>query len=151
MHLRYFILVAIVVLAGPALAQIDPGPDGVGIYADKDGLVNQVEIEAGVPLEVYLLLTRPSGQNMLGGWECGLIVPENVTIWGWNISTPGALSLSEPPNFMVGHPYIPYQTVNLLMTFIIVPRYSSSSYHGSTSCPAPIASRTFSASGPTSR
>lgn len=121
MKLLLFVLSLSLLLLGPVYAQVDTTPNGVGIYADLGGLQNEVELEVGTPLEVYLLLTRPSGTNALGGWECGLVIPDNVTIWGWNVPTPGAISLSEPPNFMVGHPEVPYQTINLLMTFILVP------------------------------
>ena len=111
--------------AVPATAQIDPNPDGVGIYADLDGLVNQVELEIGVPMEVYLLLTRPSGTGGIWSWEGEIIVPDNVSIWGWNNPIPGALSIASPPAFVVGYPEVfPYQVTNHLMTFIIVPEDS---------------------------
>ena len=109
--------------AAAATAQIDPNADGVGIYADLEGLVNHVDLDVGVPMEVYLLLTRPSGTGGLSAWECELIVPDNVTIWGWNHSlVPGSTCISDPPSFVVAYPVgIPYETVNLLMIFIIVP------------------------------
>lgn len=104
-----------------ATSQIDPNADGIGIYADMGGLTNQVELEVGEPMEVYLLLTRPSGDQYLGAWECDIVVPDNVTIWGWNLPVPGSLSISAPPSFTVAHSPIPYELANHLMTFIVVP------------------------------
>ncbi|MEN8007998.1 MAG: hypothetical protein ABFS42_13345 [Candidatus Krumholzibacteriota bacterium] len=107
--------------AATGTAQIDPNPDGIGIYADMAGMVNQVQLEEGVPMEVYLLLTRPSGDQYLGAWECSIVVPDNITVWGWNLPVAGSLTISTPPSFLVAHPTIPFQTVNHLLTFIIVP------------------------------
>ena len=105
-----------------ASAQIDPGADGVGIYADLGGMTNQVELEVGVPLEVYLLLTRPSGTGSLAGWECGIILPDNVSVWGWNVPYPGAIAMIDPPSCLAAWPDgVPFQDVNLLVKFIIVP------------------------------
>ncbi len=108
--------------AAAATAQVDPNSNGVGIYSDLGGLVNQVELEVGVPLEVYLLLTRANGTGGLVGWELDIVVPENVTIWGWNVPTPDAFVYSSPPSFAVVFPIAyPYQTAHHLMTFILIP------------------------------
>ncbi len=122
------VFMALFLLAVPALSQIDPDPDGVGIYADIDGLVNSVSLEVGEPLEVYLLLTRPSAEEPgLKGWQCGIEVPDNVSIWGWSI--PGTfMNAGSPPSFAVGRGSDPTpldSDVILLMTFILVPLNNS--------------------------
>jgi hypothetical protein len=104
-----------------AFAQIDPNENGIGIYADVGGMTNEVQIEAGTPLEVYLLLTRLTGPTLLNGFECEIVVPDNVTIWGWNLPVTGSVSVSSPPAFGVAFPPIPYQTINHVMTIIITP------------------------------
>lgn len=119
------LMVCACLLTAAASAQIDPNTDGVGIYSDLGGMVNQVELEVGVPMEVYLLLTRPSGTGGLCGFECDIVVPDNVVIWGWNIPVPDAMSITSPPGFMAAWPEgIPYGSVNHLLTFIIVPQDS---------------------------
>lgn len=116
------LIIGLGLFAVTASAQIDPNADGVGIYADLDGMTNQVELEVGVPMEVFLLLTRPSASGLLAGWECGLILPDNVSVWGWNVSYPGALVMIDPPGYLAVWPDgVPFQDVNLLMKFIIVP------------------------------
>lgn len=127
MKTRLLIMVAAALWSVTASGQIDPNSDGIGIYADLDGLTNQVELEVGVPMEVYLLMTSPTGLGELGGWECSLVVPDNIAVWGWNVVTPGALTVSDPPSFAVGFPTLhTYQDIHHLMTFIIVPQDSES-------------------------
>jgi len=118
----YLILTCLALLATPVLAQIDPGDNGIGIYADQDGLTNNVKLEVGVAMEVYLLLTRPTGETQLAGWECSLVQPDNVSVWGFNYPNPGTIAIIDGDNFCGVHsPMVPYADVNLLMTFIIVP------------------------------
>lgn len=121
--MRISMILMICVLSGAvaAVAQVDPGPNGMGIYADLDGLANRVDQETGVPMEVYLLLTNPTGVAKLGGWECRIVVPDNVVIWGWNHPHPGTMTFATPPDFMSVFTPIPYAVVSHLMTFIIVP------------------------------
>lgn len=115
------VLCSVMLWALAASAQVNLGANGIGIYADLGGLTNEVELEAGTPMEVYLLLTRPTGQLKLGGWECHIDVPDNVVIWGWNHPHPGTMTFATPPDFMSVFTPIPYAGVNHLMTFIIVP------------------------------
>jgi|GEM_PF-3544414 len=115
------LLICVLLVAGVAFGQIDPNDDGIGIYADVDGLTHKVDLEVGVAMEVYLLLTRPTGPQMLAGWEGKLICPDNVSVWGFNYPYDGTMALVNGPNFAAVHDRVPYQDINLLMTFIIVP------------------------------
>lgn len=117
----YLILFCLLLMAGGATAQIDPNDNGVGIYADLDGLTNSVKVEAGEALEVYLLLTRPTGEKMLAAWEASLISPDNVSVWGFSYPNPRTLALVDGNNYMAAHEPVPYADANLLMTFIITP------------------------------
>jgi hypothetical protein len=122
MKQRYLILVCLVLWASASSAQIDPSANGIGIYADLDGLTNEVDVEVGKPLEAYLLLTRPSGAGGLGAWECNVVVPDNVKIWGWSFPAPGTICVSTPPLFCVGsYPYVVFENTTLLATFILTP------------------------------
>ncbi len=121
MNKCFMILACALVWAAVATAQIDPNQNGIGIYADLDGLVNEVEVAVGDPMEVYVLITRPTGTVKLGGWEAHIVVPDNISIWGWNFPNPGTLAFSTPPDFMAAHPPVAFQVVNHVMTFIVVP------------------------------
>lgn len=121
MKKRFLITIFLVLCATASSAQVDPNPNGIGIYADLDATTVQVQVEVGTPLEVYVLLTRLSGPSMLAGFECEVVVPDNVTIWGWNLPVAGSVSISSPPAFQVGFPPVPYQAINHVMTFIVTP------------------------------
>ena len=43
-------------------------------------VVNEVEVEAGTPLEVYVLIINATGPTKLGGAEWRIIAPDNMTI-----------------------------------------------------------------------
>jgi hypothetical protein len=82
---RLLWLVSLLAIALPASAQIDPDPDGIGIYADLGATLTSVTAAPEQPFEVYLMITRPSRLEDIIAWECSLVVPDNAVIWGWNI------------------------------------------------------------------
>jgi len=124
--MKKWLLVPLLLLPVAAVSEpIDPNPDGIGIYADVDGLVNNVDVHVGTPMEVYVLVTRPSGTRKLAGVEFSIVLPDNITIWGWNYPMPGAMVLGDPPNFMMAFDPVEYQSVNHVMTFIVVPTSSA--------------------------
>jgi hypothetical protein len=112
---------ALLLHASGAAAQIDPNPDGIGIYADLEATQTSVSADPGVPFEVYLVITRPSNSSGIMGWECGIDVPDNATIWGWNVAGDHWLNGGSPPEFEVGYGIdpLPSTDVVLLMTFIV--------------------------------
>jgi len=126
--ISFLALCAIALSATTAIAQVDPAADGIGIYADLGGTTSQVQAPAGTPFEAYVLLTRPSRTNGITAWECGIQVPDNMTIWGWNIQgdfmnfgagTTFAVCYNEPR---------PATDVVHLMTFIVVPQNGAPGY-----------------------
>lgn len=122
MKALYRAVLLTILLTSSAAAQIDTQADGVGIYADAEGMVAGVHQEAGVPLEVYLLLTNPSSELLYGGFECGIEVPDNALVWGFNFPQPGTIAVINDTDFMAAWgSWLPLQTVNVLMTFIITP------------------------------
>lgn len=121
---RLLLLIALSSLAvgRTASAQIDPDPDGIGIYADQGALVNTVTASPGDPIEAYLVLTRQSGPAGMQAWEAKLVIPENVTIWGWNIPGANWMNAGSPPEFSVAYAQVPLppSPAQVLMTFIIL-------------------------------
>jgi hypothetical protein len=87
--------------ACPGLAQIDPDPDGVGIYADLTATANHMDEYPGFPFSLYVVLTRPSLASYPGTLcGCGftLGIPPNVTVGGWEY--PDAhWNATVPPDF----------------------------------------------------
>jgi hypothetical protein len=96
-------LAAIALLAGSAFAQIDPDPDGMGVYFDMEGLVNCQEVAfTGGPqfVNAYLLLTNPSGAQVLA-WEARVISDiASLSPGSWVLN--GGLNVGTDPDFIVG-------------------------------------------------
>jgi len=111
------------VLATGASAQIDPDPDGIGIYADLDAMITSVTAEIDEPIEVYLILTRPSAPDGIRAWECSIEAPPNAVMWGWTLppGVSGGLFFIDPPNYIAafGNTSLPPTNIVVLMTFII--------------------------------
>lgn len=78
--MRYAIALVMIsglLMVSLAAAQIDPDPDGMGIYFDSGGLINcltGLEPDIYGPGFVYPLVARPSFPEDLGitGWEARL-------------------------------------------------------------------------------
>ena len=99
---------AILALSTVAMAQLDPDPDGMGIYFDMDATITCVENDPGMaPVEVYLLLTNPSGPTV-GAWECD--IPEDVEAYIagiWVMANDG-LNTGSGTEYQVGLGLVPF-------------------------------------------
>ena len=68
-------ILAIPFLAFPLLAsgQIDPGPDGLGLYFDEDATqVSAVVLEGTESISAFLVLTNPTAEGNLNHWSAGV-------------------------------------------------------------------------------
>lgn len=107
-------------IGGEAAAQVDPDPDGIGIYVGQAANVTAIAAVPGAPVEAYLVLARPSSPGAILGWERRLVVPDHVTIWGWSISGSKWFNYGSPPESTVCYvDGLPLANAILLMTFII--------------------------------
>jgi hypothetical protein len=63
-------LAILVAIAAGAFAQIDPDPDGIGVYFDTDATVVSATVQEGVEsITAYLILTNPSSIGNLKHWS----------------------------------------------------------------------------------
>ncbi len=118
---RWAVLVALAVccVAGATSAQVDPEPDGIGIYTDLTATSNVLIAPPQTPVEIYVLLTRPSHRDGIAGWECAIDVPPNAVVWAWNLPSE-ALGFLWPPDFQVAPwPPLPATDIVHLMTFVV--------------------------------
>nr|MEE4269059.1 hypothetical protein [Candidatus Krumholzibacteria bacterium] len=102
-------------IAMSASAQVDPGPNGLGLYADMDGMVNRLDTEPGM-VELYLLATNVTEPNV-SGWEFALnYSPSSLYFAGYTIPYSN-VNVGTFPSFTVGlaEP-IPQAPVMHLMT-----------------------------------
>ena len=74
MRTRMSILVLFLLLATPCLSQIDPDPDGIGIYFDTQGTNPCLEAWSMGENHLYVLLTRPSCGTLITGASYGAVV-----------------------------------------------------------------------------
>ncbi len=111
---------AIVALMAPiASAQLDPDPDGVGIYFDLGGNVNCDVAPVGAPLDTYLLLTNASAAAGVFGWECRIDYTPGVYILAWTLQG-SAINAGTIPEFAVGIAVpLPWQPAIHLMTITV--------------------------------
>jgi len=112
------IVLSCLLFATCALAQIDPHPDGIGIYADLEGTEVSIQAEVGEIFPVYLLMTRPSTELGIASWAAMVVAPLNCQILAWNIQGGPYLSYASPPEFTVCFTEYPSpQPIMHLLTF----------------------------------
>ena len=120
--MRSMIVVALFLVCGsfPAVAQIDPVPDGIGIYADLEATQISISAEPGVITPVYLMITNVNAPSGVGCWAAQIVVPPNAEILAWNF--PGwCMNVANPPHFVValGNFPLPQAPIIRVMTFFI--------------------------------
>ena len=80
-------LLAITVVASGAMAQVDPDPDGIGVYFDTAGTV--FEMNTVAPFEsvtAYLLITNPTDPSGVSGWEAVVDVIGAAVAPSWTLA-----------------------------------------------------------------
>ncbi len=115
---KLLVTLAIVCLAGSAVAQVDPDPDGLGVYFDMTGEQYCTDFVGG-QMFGYLLMTNCSQPSGISGWECHVTytVPAGDFETGWVLPA-GSLNVSSAPDFVVGlGTPLPYAPALLLATY----------------------------------
>jgi hypothetical protein len=67
------VLLATMLVASSAFAQLDPDDDGIGVYFDPCACVNCLTLDAG-SYPAYLVITHPTSPVGVYGWEAKLTV-----------------------------------------------------------------------------
>jgi len=92
--------VLVCLLAVSSQAQVDPGPDGIGIYADLGGTVNNMFTSPG-SVELYVLVTNVQAPLGVGSWELSVDVVGPATYVGYVIPYEH-IQVGVFPSFSVG-------------------------------------------------
>ena len=101
--MRIILLITVIclsLLSIPALAQLDSGPSGIGVYADMGGMVNSVMQDEGL-LEVYLLLMGCEAEIGIQAWEASIWVDGSLTMLGYELPYEG-FTIGVLPDITVG-------------------------------------------------
>ena len=69
MKFSILMLGMVLMACGPVGAQIDPDPDGIGIYADLEGTVNHVDAAVDTELSLYILATNITAEGGMWKWQ----------------------------------------------------------------------------------
>jgi len=93
-------ILCLCLLSATAFAQLDPGPDGIGVYADMDGMVNSITQEEGL-LEVQLLLMGCTAETGIQAWEAAILCDGCLTFLGHQLPYEG-FNVSAMPDITVG-------------------------------------------------
>jgi hypothetical protein len=98
---------AIVCFAASAVwAQVDPDPNGIGIFFDLEGSVVCETAGTGSTVFAYVAITNATAAGGISGWEAHVTMnpdplPAGYYILGWTLYGDG-LNLFAPPDFVVG-------------------------------------------------
>jgi hypothetical protein len=114
------LLAAVLLLAAPAAAQVDPHPDGIGLYFDEQASINCIDMGTGI-VTVHLVLTNATAASGVAAWECRVDYPANLISAGTSLAG-SCINLASEPDFAVG--YVeprPWAAINVLanLTFFV--------------------------------
>jgi hypothetical protein len=114
------LVVGAVLLPLQICAQVDPDPNGLGIYFDHGGEVVMISTPMPfVEVHAYLLLSRPVNQTGVSGWECSIRTEGTILQPQWSLSA--GMNSSTSPQFDVmigeGSEALPYGDTILLATY----------------------------------
>lgn len=112
-------------MAGNAVAQLDPDDDGIGVYFDPCACVNCLTLEAGEHLG-YLVITHPTSPTGVGGWEAAVWAEGPAFIIEWELLGDAINVATRENEFIVGvaeplyNPYSFPAVVVAIMHLLIV-------------------------------
>jgi hypothetical protein len=97
---KAILCLSIVVWVTTAMSQVDPDPNGIGIYFDEGANVYCMQTEVGNQTSAYLCLTRITSESGISKWEAKVEVSRPSDVLAWNLMGQGT-NTSETPEFNV--------------------------------------------------
>jgi len=114
------ILISTGIQVSQGVTQVDPDPDGLGIYFDLEATVNCNTVPMAEMFDLYLLLTNASASGGVSGWECQIQYDPDLWVLLWYpVGYSG--SFFTPPDFALGLvPPLPWAPVIHLLTMTCI-------------------------------
>ena len=116
---KLLVLLAVLALAAPAMAVVDPGTNGIGVYFDLEANANCAAPTAMGMLNMYLIATNISETSGISGWETHVYFnPAPPAGVSYTFAGTGAVNPLTAPDFQVGMGGgpLPYSPAVLLLT-----------------------------------
>jgi len=116
---KLLVLLAVLALAAPAAAVVDPGTNGIGVYFDLDANTNCAPSPATGMLNMYLIATNINETSGISGWETHVYFnPAPPAGVSYTYAGTGAVNPLTAPDFQVGMGGgpLPYSSAVLLLT-----------------------------------
>jgi len=119
--LKTILVICFISISSATIAQIDPDPDGIGIYFDEGATQVVTTVPVGESVNAYLIATNPSQPGTLALWEAS-VVPSGPglvvggPVGGFNMSTNMPGNPSYGFSVSMNDPYPTLQPITILAT-----------------------------------
>ncbi len=79
-HVLFQVALFMLLVANASIAQVDPDPDGIGVYFDVEATLVSTTAVTGEYVQAYLIGTNLSQSGDIDYWEA-MVIPDQGT-WG---------------------------------------------------------------------
>lgn len=111
-----FLAVAVLISSSPALAQLDPDPDSIGLYFDLEATVNCTDMPPGVVI-CYLMVTNISDPGGISAVATTFEIPPQIFFLGANCG--GIIPIYPPDIFVIFTEPIPWAPIIHICEFTL--------------------------------
>lgn len=99
---KLLVLGLLLLMASTAMAQIDPDPNGIGVFFDQAGTIRCGQATGGM-LSVYVIASNISCPGGIGGWEANVTMnAPGLMYLSAVLAGTGPINLYTAPEFQVG-------------------------------------------------
>lgn len=103
-NMFWVISLMLLMSAVPALAQLDPDDDGIGVYFDPCACVQCLSLDVGEQL-AFLVITHPTSPQGVGGWEAKVWLDGPAVITNFELLGNAINVATRANEYIVGEAY----------------------------------------------
>jgi len=120
-----FLAMSSLLVGANAMAQIDTGENGIGMYFDEGATINCDNPGAVGALDLYLCLTNITSPDGISGWECRIEITQGVYILETVLMGYLPINFGSAPDYIVGLgeplPWAPSMVVGVFTFGVFMP------------------------------